>query len=568
MAERRSFRDIVFGQRRFRDDRTGYKRSTGFNFFREDPNDLVYGNSSYILGYNSSAGDFDMSGLGNGQSNSAVTACLQVLGVSFSEATLQVMFVDEDGQSQMIPNHPFANLLRRPNPYMSGDVVQQYIINAMHVSGDAYLMKQKNNAGELVALYPIMPEQVLPKGNQNDLITHYEYQLDKGTMEIKPQDMVHFRLGLDPKNHKKGFSPLKTVLREIYGDESAGQMATALLANSGVPSMLITPKDDYGLTETEADQISRTYQQKVGGKNKGKPLILSGSMNVERLAFSPKDLDIGALRRIPEERVSAVLGVPAILAGLGAGLERATYNNTSELREFFTEQKLIPLWRMVAEELTQQVLLPDYQSNQAVSAEYDFSEVRALQGDEKEMFEKLNVGGQGGWITVAEARKQVGLPTNESQDVYLLSNSVIPTPADMEQPEQQEEPEAPEPEQVVTEDMEENQDKGIKRFEDKVVRRIDNQFCVIAEESGRNMGCYPTRELAEARLEQISRYSNNPKAMVGVDEFTTIEEAQERAEEIGCSGTHQHDKDGNVIYMPCSTHEEYEQRLSDYNGSD
>ena len=443
MAERRSFRDIVFGQRRFRDDRTGYKRSTGFNFFRDDPNDLVYGNSSYILGYNSSAGDFDMSGLGNGQSNSAVTACLQVLGVSFSEATLQVMFVDEDGQSQMIPNHPFANLLRRPNPYMSGDVVQQYIINAMHVSGDAYLMKQKNNAGELVALYPIMPEQVLPKGNQNDLITHYEYQLDKGTMEIKPQDMVHFRLGLDPSNHKKGFSPLKTVLREIYGDESAGQMATALLANSGVPSMLITPKDDYGLTETEADQISRTYQQKVGGKNKGKPLILSGSMNVERLAFSPKDLDIGALRRIPEERVSAVLGVPAILAGLGAGLERATYNNTSELREFFTEQKLIPLWRMVAEELTQQVLLPDYQSNQAVSAEYDFSSVRALQGDEKEMFEKLNVGVQGGWITVAEARKQVGLPTNESQDVYLLSNSVIPTPADMEQPEQEEEPEAP-----------------------------------------------------------------------------------------------------------------------------
>ena len=568
MAERRSFRDIVFGQRRFRDDRTGYKRSTGFNFFREDPNDLVYGNSSYILGYNSSAGDFDMSGLGNGQSNSAVTACLQVLGVSFSEATLQVMFVDEDGQSQMIPNHPFANLLRRPNPYMSGDVVQQYIINAMHVSGDAYLMKQKNNAGELVALYPIMPEQVIPKGTVNDLITHYEYQVDKGTMEIKPQDMVHIRLGLDPSNHKKGFSPLKTVLREIYGDESAGQMATALLANSGVPSMLITPKDDYGLTETEADQISRTYQQKVGGKNKGKPLILSGSMNVERLAFSPKDLDIGALRRIPEERVSAVLGVPAILAGLGAGLERATYNNTSELREFFTEQKLIPLWRMVAEELTQQVLLPDYQSNQAVSAEYDFSEVRALQGDEKEMFEKLNVGVQGGWITVAEARKQVGLPTNESQDVYLLSNSVIPTPADMEQPEQQEEPEAPEPEQVVTEDMEENQDKGIKRFEDKVVRRIDNQFCVIAEESGRNMGCYPTRELAEARLEQISRYSNNPKAMVGVDEFTTIEEAQERAEEIGCSGTHQHDKDGNVIYMPCSTHEEYEQRLSDYNGSD
>ena len=82
MEERRSFRDLIFGQRRFRDDRTNYKRTTGFNFFRNDPNDLVYGNSSYILGYNTSAGDFNMSGLGNGESNSAVTACLQVVGES------------------------------------------------------------------------------------------------------------------------------------------------------------------------------------------------------------------------------------------------------------------------------------------------------------------------------------------------------------------------------------------------------------------------------------------------------------------------------------------------------
>ena len=554
MAERRSFRDLVFGNRTFRDNRE-VKRVTGFNFFRNDPNDIVYGNSNYILGWNSSAGDFNLSGLGNGESNSAVTACLQLLGISFSEATLQVMSTDNEGQEQVMPNHSFTMLMRRPNPFMSGDVIQQYIINAMHVSGNAYLMKMKNEAGQLVALYPLMPEQVTPKGDKQSLVTRYEYQLDDGTMVIDNENMVHFKLGLDPKDHKKGYSPLKTVLREIYGDESAGQMATALLANSGVPSVLITPKDDYGLTETEAEQISRTYQQKVGGKNKGKPLILSGSMNVEKLAFSPKDLDIGALRRVPEERISAVLGVPAILAGLGAGLDRATYNNTSELREFFTEQKLIPLWRMVAEELTQQVLLPDYAENQNISAKYDFSEVRALQTDEREMYEKLNIGVQGGWITIAEARSQVGLPTNQAQDIYYVSNSVIPTQADMEM--QEEEVVEEEPKEVVTEDMEENEEK---RFEDKVVQKIGNQFCVIAEESGRNMGCYPTRELANARLEQISRFSENPKARVGKDEFTTLEEARDRAEEIGCSGTHTHDQDGTTIYMPCSTHNEYLQR--------
>ena len=105
--------------------------------------------------------------------------------------------------------------------------------------------------------------------------------------------------------------------------------------------------------------------------------------------------------------------------------------------------------------------------------------------------------------------------------------------------------------------MEENEEK---RFEDKVVRKVGNQFCVIAEVSGRNMGCYPTRELANARLEQISRFSENPKERVGQDKYTTIEEAQARAEDIGCSGTHQHTEDGQTIYMPCSTHNEYMQR--------
>ena len=88
-------------------------------------------------------------------------------------------------------------------------------------------------------------------------------------------------------------------------------------------------------------------------------MVLSGSMSVEKMSFSPSELDIGTLRRIPEERVSAVLGVPAILAGLGAGLERATYSNAQQLREFFTENKLIPLWRMVGTELTYQLLQKD-----------------------------------------------------------------------------------------------------------------------------------------------------------------------------------------------------------------
>ena len=283
-------------------------------------------------------------------------------------------------------------------------------------------------------------------------------------------------------------------------------------------------------------------------------------MNVEKLAFSPKDLEIGDLRESFESRVSSVLGVPSIIAGLEVGLKYATYSNAKTLREFFTEQKLIPLWDMVSQEITHQILKVDYPNSSNLEARYDYTDVRALQTDTNEIYERMNLAVTGGWVTVAEARQSIGLPTTPEQDVYLLPEGKVTVPANMVTEYQ---PSTTEQEEQSDEVPEAISLASMQSAELKVVQEIDGEFCVITEETGRNMGCYPTKELAEIRLRQIMRFSDTPKAMVGKDEFTTLEEAQARAEEIGCNGTHQHDKDGNTIYMPCSTHAEYEQRLED-----
>ena len=551
MAERRSFREVFFGRT------PELKRTTGYNFFRQGINN---NNTNFIQGYQSNAGQFDVGGLGNGASNSAVVSCLQVLGTAFGEAELKVYETNEAGELDVLPNHQLTMLFKRPNPYMSGDVVQNYLVQSMHISGDAYLLKQKNEAGQLVALYPLMPENVTVKGNDETLISHYEYQV-KNEKVLLDRDMVaHFRLGLDPSNHRQGFSPVRTLLREIYGDESAGQMATSILANMGVPSFMITPKDEYGLTEEEGEAISKAFQRKTGGQNKGKPLVLSGGVNVEKLAFSPKDLEIGDLRESFESRVSSVLGVPSIIAGLEVGLKYATYSNAKTLREFFTEQKLIPLWDMVSQEITHQILKIDYPNSSNLEAKYDYTDVRALQTDTNEIYERMNLAVTGGWVTIAEARQSIGLPTTPEQDVYLLPEGKVTIPANLVTEYQ---PSTIEQEEQSDEVPEAISLASMQSAELKIIQEIDGEYCVITEETGRNMGCYPTKELAEIRLRQIERFSDTPKAMVGKDEFTTLEEAEARAEELGCNGTHQLDKDGNTIYMPCSTHAEYEQRLED-----
>ena len=47
------------------------------------------------------------------------------------------------------------------------------------------------------------------------------------------------------------------------------------------------------------------------------------------------------------------------------------------------------------------------------------------------------------------------------------------------------------------------------------------------------------------------------KAQIRRDVFTTQAEAARRAREIGCVGTHSHDEDGNTVYMPCESHDDY-----------
>ena len=47
------------------------------------------------------------------------------------------------------------------------------------------------------------------------------------------------------------------------------------------------------------------------------------------------------------------------------------------------------------------------------------------------------------------------------------------------------------------------------------------------------------------------------------DQYTTEQEALDRAAEIGCEGTHTMDDNGQVVYMPCATHEEYDDAVNE-----
>ena len=42
------------------------------------------------------------------------------------------------------------------------------------------------------------------KGNNEQLITSYEYKQKGNTLVIPPEDMIHLRERIDPRNHRRG----------------------------------------------------------------------------------------------------------------------------------------------------------------------------------------------------------------------------------------------------------------------------------------------------------------------------------------------------------------------------
>jgi len=483
-----------------------------------------YGLDSSVYGYNTTSGFWEtkqLEEIGDGSANSAVIACLNVLSTAFSEPMLQIVKMDELGNRDVNFKHPLFDLWRRPNPYMSSGLISHYIVLALNTVGDAFLYKNRNSKGEVVQLVPLMPSLVQVRGNDKELITHYEYFVhgSGNALDLPYDDVVHIRQGIDPNDHRRGHAPLKGVLREILGDEAAGQWSAALLHNMAVPGVVLSPRNDAmgGPTREEAEAISESYKQKFGGANRGQPMVLSGSMNVDVVSFSPDQMKLQELRRLPEERISAVLGVPAILAGLGAGLDSATYNNTSELREFFTEQKLIPLWKTVANELTHQLLLPDFGESEYI-CEYDVTQVRALQEDMDELYKRVNTGVQGGWITIGEARRVVGLETDDRHDIYLRPLNMIQINEegqpllerdrvmyDGEDPKSKAildsiavPPESPrEPQIQRTEEP---------RGEEKYIAQMPSgAYCVLEHEDNKVIECFKTREEAEKFLASMKK---------------------------------------------------------------
>jgi HK97 family phage portal protein len=386
-----------------------------------------------------------LSEVGDGTGSSTVMAPLLWIARSFPEAPLGLWKTNSDGLEDQLLDHPLLRLMRRPNAFYSGRALWMATVTDWNVDGNAYWLKLRDRGGRLAELWWVPHWMVEPRGTETEFITHYEYKPGSDPIKLGPDEVVHFRFGLDGDNPRKGYSPLKSVLREVFTDDEAANFTASLLRNMGVPGLVVSPDGDGKPSDEDVKATKAYIKAMFAGDSRGEALVMSAATKVSEFGFSPEQLTLKDVRRIPEERVSAVIGVPAVVAGLGAGLDRSTFTNYGEAREAAYEQAVIPTQTLMAEDIWFQ-LLPDFEAIDDIwtwRVGFDLKNVRVLQEDRFNLAKRLDLGVRGGWVRVAEGRRAAGLPVTDLDEIYLRQMNLVQVPADGSKPQQLTPPRAP-----------------------------------------------------------------------------------------------------------------------------
>jgi HK97 family phage portal protein len=373
--------------------------------------------------------------VGDGSNSSLVEACVMWIANAVTQTYPSVRrYNADDDFGELDRTHPAGRLMRKPTfdarvgrSSYSWIPLMQATLVSFTVTGNAYWRKRRSQTGVPVQLWYQPYGSVTPhrRDYSGYFIDYYEVRGGGETVRVPPEDMIHFRDGLDPLNPMLGVSRLRTLLRELFTDEMAARWTASLLRNQSVPGMIVAPDQGAaGPTEDEAKAIKARLLAEFSGDRRGEPMVLGAPTKIHQYGYSPEQMKLGDLRDIPEERVSAVLGVSAGVVGFGAGLQTAKVGATmGELVDLSWQNGVIPRLLLLGAELTEQ-LLPDFGAGEDLEFVFDTSRVPIMADYQNKLAEKHERLMRSNVEMRDEARRAVGLKAGPDDHVYTLQAGV------------------------------------------------------------------------------------------------------------------------------------------------
>lgn len=244
----------------------------------------------------------------------AFVGCVRVISGAISTLPLRVWENTANGTRQVAEDHILDNVLNnQPNPEATAaDVIQTGMVHCL-LTGNAYLEKAYNGAGQPAALYLRNPFRTFPYRDKLGQLIYRTSDTDSGYERvILAQDMVHVKgLGVDSL---VGLSPVKYYAREVLGNDLAAQSyASKFFANDSRPGGYLTAPNF--LKKDQKEQMVSSWMAAHSRGQSHRMALLEGGLKWEQVGVPPEEAQFIQTREFNREQLAAIFGVPVHFLG-------------------------------------------------------------------------------------------------------------------------------------------------------------------------------------------------------------------------------------------------------------
>lgn len=355
----------------------------------------------------------------------AVYSCVRILAEAVAGLPLHLYRYKEDGgKERAIDNNLYHLLHDEPNKEMSSFIFRETLMTHLLLWGNAYAQIIRNGKGEVVALYPLMPNKMQVDRDENgELYYIYTRSSDEAkTMEgvtvyLTPRDILHIPgLGFDGL---VGYSPIAMAKNAIGLAIATEEYGAKFFANGAAPSGVL----EHPGTIKDPSRLRENWNSTFGGSaNSGKVAVLEEGMKYTPISISPEQAQFLETRKFQIDEIARIFRVPPHMVG---DLEKSSFSNIEQQSLEFVKYTLDP-WVIRWEQSLSRALLNDDEKRKYF---FKFNLEGLLRGDYESRMSGYAVARQNGWMSANDIRELENMDkisAEDGGDLYLINGNMLP----------------------------------------------------------------------------------------------------------------------------------------------
>lgn len=324
-------------------------------------------------------------------------------------------------------NHPFNDLLTKPNEGQGANNFVQECIGTKLLTGNRFIYTNQYDIGadkgRPFEMYNLPPNcmAIIP-GSKIWEVLGYEFTVDSGKpIRIPKELIIHSRetgYTYEARGNLWGQSPLDPAGRLLDRSAAAEDRSVAMLQNAGAAGLIFN-KAERELSPEQAAEIKREVNNMINGNsNSGAIRVANGDTGFINFAMTAVELAILDQERYTLEQLCNIYKVPP---GLFMASANATDNNILAWNRQLISQAVLPALSDLRNDLNK--ILSLYDQNSYV--DWDNSVFPELQEDQEKLANTLN---NSPWLTMNEKRLATGRDEdldNAYMNKYYVNGSLV-----------------------------------------------------------------------------------------------------------------------------------------------